>query len=418
MGNHQNQKNQQKVMTEKPNKKIKLLWVSDYNTPTGYGEVSENILHRLDPNKYDIQVLACNYNGIAPIHPSRFPVWGCHSPYATNELTTVFDEVKPDVLFTLNDGYVMPMYYNLLRKRLDKCKWVSYVVFDGAPLDHWPAVLKYIDAVLVPNQWQKDMLLQLGINTTVVSHGVDIDVFKPLSEDLVKQYKTNTLGKDNANRFIFGMIAKNFSRKRYSELIHAFKIFKYDMGLQFEREPMLVMLPSGKDPLQIDLQTVCMRVGLKQFDTAIIKAPDDRGLTREEMNYIYNSFDVNCLISLGEGYGLPVINAAACGKATAAINNTVMPYHAKDIPMYLAEPLAQPTFFEKNNNIICNLPDVVKLAEILKKAYLETMEKGIADANKKRALEAAKKYSWKDLVPKFDHVITMLAKVDKSAVIL
>lgn len=418
MANHQNQKNQQQAMVAKPNKKIKLLWISDYNTPTGYGEVSENILHRLDPNKYDIQVLACNYNGIAPIHPSRFPVWGCHSAYALNEIETVFNEVKPDILFTLNDGYVMPMYYKLLGKKLDKCKWISYVVFDGTPLDYWPAALKHIDAVLVPNQWQKDMLLQLGINTTVISHGVDTDVFKPLSSDVVRQYKENTLGKDNADKFIFGMVAKNFSRKRYSELIHAFKIFKYDMGLQFEIEPMLVMMPSGKDPLQVDLSTVCMRVGLKQFDTAIIKAPDDRGLTREEMNYIYNSFDVNCLISVGEGYGLPIINAAACGKATVAINNTVMPYHAKDMSMYLAEPLAQPTFFEKNNNIITYLPDVVKLAEALKKAYLETMEKGIADSNKKRSLEAAKKYNWNDLVPKFDNIMTMLSNVDKNAVIL
>jgi glycosyltransferase involved in cell wall biosynthesis len=392
--------------------------VSDYNTPTGYGEVSENILHRFDPDKYDIQVLACNYNGIAPIHPSRFPVWGCHSAYAVNEIQTVFDEVKPDILFTLNDGYVMPTYYNLLGKRLDKCKWVGYVVFDGTPLDHWPAVLKYIDAVLVPNQWEKDMLLQIGINTTVISHGVDCDVFKPIKEEERAAYKKKLLGIDNADRFVFGMVSKNFSRKRFSELIHAFKIFKYEMGLKFDKEPILVLYPSGKDPLQIDLPVVCSRVGLKKLDTAIIKPPDGRGLTRDEMNQIYNMFDVNCLVSVGEGYGLSIINSCACGKPTVAINNTVMPYHAKEIPMYLADPLKQPTFFDRNNNLVCYLPDVVKLAETLKKAYLETMDLSIANSNKTKALETAKKYHWDNLVPKFDHIMTMLAGIDKGAVIL
>ncbi|HNU60647.1 MAG TPA: hypothetical protein PKL04_00445 [Methanofastidiosum sp.] len=393
------------------------MWVSDYNTPTGYGEVSENILHRLDPDKYDIQVLACNYNGIMPIHPSRFPVWGCHSAYAVNEIATVFDEVKPDILFTLNDGYVMPMYYNLLGKRLDTCKWVSYVVFDGIPLDGWPPALKFIDAILVPNQWEKDMLGKIGVNSTVISHGVDTDIFKPLSDEEKTKYKKGLLGEQCADKFVFGMVAKNFTRKRFAELIHAFKVFKYNKNITFEKDPMLVLYATSTDPLCLDLSKVCAMLGLQTLDVAAIKPPAE-GLSKEEMNKLYNIFDVNCLISVGEGYGLPVINAAACGKATVAIDNTVMPYHANDFPMYLSGTIKQPTFFDRNNNIICFLPDVEMLAETLKKAYLETMDKGIATTNSKKAIESAKKYEWKTLVPKFDHVMTMLADVDKGAVIL
>lgn len=401
--------------------KIKLLWVSDYNVPTGYGEVSENILHRLDPEKYEIQVLACNYTGIKPVFPAKFPVWGSHSAYALNELLTVFDEFQPDILVTMNDGYVMPFYYQVLGKRLDKCKWVSYVVFDGAPIDMWPGALKFIDAVVVPTQWQKEILEKVGVRSAVISHGVDIDIFKPLTDKEKREYKISLLGEKMADRFVFGMVAKNFSRKRFSELIYAFKTFKYDMGIKFSQEPLLVLYATGKDAANLDLATVCNRVGLKTYDTAIIKPPDERGLSAEEMNKMYNLFDVNCLISVGEGFGLPIINAAACGKTSIVIDNTVMPYHAKIFPMMLCKPLAQPMFFERNNTAVCYLPDCKTLAAVLEVAYNEMLEPSLAERREerfKRALEASNKLQWKNIVPEFDKIFESLSKVNKGAIAL
>lgn len=404
----------------KTKNKIKILWVSDYNVPTGYGEVSENILHRLDPEKYEVHVLACNYTGIKPVFPARFPVWGSHSSYGLAELTKVFDEVKPDILFTLNDGYVMPYYYQTLGKRLDLCKWVGYVVFDGAPLDAWAHSLNYIDAVIVPTKWQKDLLAKIGINSMVISHGVDTDIFKPLSDKEKEEYKVSLLGEKMKDRFVFGMVAKNFPRKRFAELIYAFKLFKYDdPTAKLGPEPMLILYATGRDAANLDLSVVCGRVGLKPYDTAIIKPPDERGLTSEEMNKLYNLFDVNCLISVGEGYGLPIINSAACGKSSVVVDNTVMREHDENFSLYMCDELSQPTFFEKNNAILTYLPDCDSLKQALATAYHTTVSREVVTKNNfNKSINAAKERDWRNIVPRFDMVFDSLSKVNKEAVVL
>lgn len=406
---------------EMERRKIKVLWVGDYNCPTGFSEVNTNLLHRLknDP-EIDLHVLACNYHGQYPVFPSYFPVYGCYSDYAQNEIVDVFDKVKPDLLFTLNDGYVLPLYQRLLGGRLNNCWWIGYTVFDGTPIARWKDTLKHIDEVIFPTNWQKEQILKVmpELKCRTISHGVDINKFKPVEIDVIKKYKSETLGKDNNDAFVFGMVAKNFERKRYPELIQAFAIFKHKSGIKFDRNPMLVLYPTSSKG-QFNLINMVNVSGCKDGDVAIVSPPDSQGLTDDEMNLLYNSFDVNCLISIGEGFGLPTINAAACGKLTIAMDNSVQSELSKYFPMCLVSTDGQsPTWFGLDMEQIRYIPDCNKLAKTMCDVYYKFQDINIVDSIKSQAIKGAKHFEWNNIAEEFRLLIKSYAGRCKKVMVI
>lgn len=406
------------MQAQKKNKK-KILFVGEYNYPSGFGEVSKNLLHRLDLEKYDITVLALNYNGHEPVFPALFPVYGTHSPYGINEIAKVFDQVKPDILWTLNDGYVMPNYVQTLgRERLNSCHWCSYIVFDGLPINmKWAEMTKHMDTVIFPTPWQRDEMKKVLPNDyKIIWHGTS-DKYFPLPEEEVRQYKKEMFGEEHQDDFIFGMVARNFQRKRFPELIQAFGKFKNSMGIKFEKNPMLVLYTSDDARGEIRLNNVSVLGGCKAGDVAVVIPPTAKGMSDEDMNKLYNCFDVNCLISIGEGYGLPTNNAASCGKLTMAMDNSVQPTLAKIFPMVIVPNAMQPTFFPHDMEQNRYLPNIDVLAKHLELAYIKMQDKAFADKVKTQALETAKELSWDNIVKEWEELFDSINGNKKMTVI-
>ncbi len=353
-------------------KKIKVLWVGDYNCPTGFAEVSKNILHLMaDDDRFDISVLAVNCLTEDVHYPVWFPIYYAKSKYGMDEIAETFDKVQPDILITLNDGYVMPMYHRLLGVRLNKCSWIGYITFDGLPIARWKETLKHMDVVAVPTEWQRQELNKVmpALDVKVLPYGVNTKYYHKLPKQEVDDYKLAMLGEEHKNDFIFGMVGKNFERKRYPELIQAFAIFKYKSKLQFPRNPLLVLFPTHSKG-QFNLDNVAKVAGTKPGDVAIINSDSPFGLTDTQMNKIYNMFDINCLISIGEGFGLPTVNAAACGKPTIAMDNSVQGELSTKIPMALVSTDEQsPVWFGMDMEQVRYVPDCKVLAHALRDMY-------------------------------------------------
>lgn len=355
-------------MTGKP----KVLWVGDYNVATGFGEITENILHNLTPNKYEIHVLACNYNGIRPIYPAEFPVWGCRSSYALDEIAMVFDKVQPDILITMQDGFVLPMYHQKLGKRVDKCYWIAYPFVDGPEMEKWGRTLNYVNKIVVPTGYQQDLIKNYeptkNLETEIVPPGVDGKIYYPFYEQLVTMYKKSMFGEKNENAYVFGMVAKNFQRKRYPELIQAFSFFLRKHEDIMDRPAILVVYPTGQENACYSLANVAKNCGLNDENFFIVR-PEAGILADSEMNELYNCFDCNCVISIGEGYGMPLNYAAMLGKPSIVVNNSVMPYLAKFLKLYVTDPLKQITYFEHDFEQERHLPDIEKLTDAMYMTY-------------------------------------------------
>jgi D-inositol-3-phosphate glycosyltransferase len=142
-----------------------------------------------------------------------------------------------------------------------------------------------------------------------VPHGVATAVFEPLPRDEARR----ELG-ISPNAFVVGVVAVNKgvpSRKSLAEMIEAFAVFaeRHDEAvLYLHTEPTGMFqgthLPSLLDDLGLDESQVAIvdqyRYSYEPF------AP-------EEMAGIYAGLDVLLNTSMGEGFGLTVLEAQACG---------------------------------------------------------------------------------------------------------
>jgi glycosyltransferase involved in cell wall biosynthesis len=382
--------------------KRKILVVGDYNVPTGYGYVNESIFDRIYEN-FDISVLACNYDGFKPVFPARFPVWACRSTYNLADFVPMIKNIKPDIIYTLNDGYVMPMYVEKLPEIFQAEKrpvWVQHVVFDGAPLGPWADSLNHADCLVFPTPWQQREVAKIypHLKSNVIWHGVDKLYFPMKPED---KAKVKVGYYQDPNVFVFGMVGKNFQRKRFPELVESFAKFKKMLPEEEGKKVVLAVYTTEAHltPDSFDILTMATHFGLNKTNRDVVFIrPTNRAFTHAEMNQLYNSFDVNCLFSYGEGYGLPINHACAVGIPSLVTDNSVMRDLQADMKcIHLVPPINQRTYWNNDLAHIRYLPDTNKGAEKMLELYSKLKPGAppeFRDTQKMFALDFAKRRDW------------------------
>lgn len=166
--------------------------------------------------------------------------------------------------------------------------------------------LEKFDHLIVPSQWGKTCLENYGIpgrKISVVPEGVDPEVYYP------EWYKEPKLIK----RFL--MVGKFETRKGYREAFQAFNIaWQTNKNIELHVKADWIT-PNGPRPHPgfTDL--------LNEFSHLPIT--DYNGLgTQKVMRELYQSADYFLFPSFGEGWGLPLIEAIACGAFAIACNTS------------------------------------------------------------------------------------------------
>lgn len=143
-----------------------------------------------------------------------------------------------------------------------------------------------------------------------VPHGIDCKVYKPLDRAEVRK----ALGVEE-DIFIVGMVAANKgnpSRKCFSEAIQAFaRLYeKHDNAVLYLHTETSGLISQGPPVLEIagacGLPPEAVQT-TDQYRYLFVPAP------AEEMAAIYSAFDVLLAPSMGEGFGIPLMEAQACG---------------------------------------------------------------------------------------------------------
>jgi SAM-dependent methyltransferase len=166
-----------------------------------------------------------------------------------------------------------------------------------------------------------DEMKNAGIDVqNVIYHTVDTEVFQPMD----KLEQRAALGIQEDIDFLIGMVMANKGdRKQYPIQLEAIRLF-------MEKNPDLnVRVYIHTEPTNAmggwDMRAVVDQLGLKgkvystnQYDTSVVAMPQDF------MARLYNSFDVLMNCSSGEGFGIPIIEAQACGVPVIAHDVTAM----------------------------------------------------------------------------------------------
>jgi glycosyltransferase involved in cell wall biosynthesis len=296
--------------------KKKLLWCGDIVAMTGFARVTENVLARLRDD-YEIVVLGHNWWGdptplqqFYKMYPSsnRFQ----QAPFGEQRIREVVEREKPDVIFTINDMWIINEQYKQIADlhKEKKFKFVGYAPMDsygwtGSLADtanDWDAVISY-------TEFGAYEFIAGGITkpVAVIPHGVTRGQFYPM--DKAEARKKLNLSEDI---FIVFNGNRNQFRKRIDITIEGFAKFAKD------KPDTQLYLHMGLKDQGWDLMPVFARAmkreGLDPNGRIILTAQTEGppNVEVEMLNNIYNAVDIGVNTCKGEGWGLVNFEHAAC----------------------------------------------------------------------------------------------------------
>ena len=306
--------------------KPKLLWCGDIVAMTGFARVTENVLSRLQ-EQYEIVVLSHNWWGDPTPLQSKYKMYPSSNrfqtaPFGEDRIREVVEKEKPDIVFTINDMWIINEQYKRIKDLHDQklFKFVGY-----APMDSygWTGCLDETandwDGVISYTEFGAHEFIRGGIRKpiTIIPHGITANQFYPM--DKAEARKRLNL-KDDI--FIVFNGNRNQFRKRIDITVEGFAKFAKDkpdtqlylhMGLKDQ----------GWDVMPLFARAM-QREGIDPNGRIILTA-QTQGPPNVEvdfLNAIYNAVDIGVNTCKGEGWGLVSHEHAACRVAQVVPNHT------------------------------------------------------------------------------------------------
>lgn len=233
---------------------------------------------------------------------------------------------KPDVVFTIGDYWDF-YYMQTLKIKTDYAfKWIAYLTIELDEIDERMAsIFRYVDTLATPTTYGRAALEAATHKpVAVIPYGVD-PKFKKFSDDERRSLREE---RDCSDKIRFITVAQNTWRKNLPALIQAVKLICHrdpQKRMQFYIHTNIDGLDNQEASLY-DLRTIITKLGVEDWfifpedGASLFKAPSDDFLVNE-----YNASDYFVTPSTCEGYGLPLLEAMACGLPVIANGASVMP---------------------------------------------------------------------------------------------
>ena len=284
---------------------MKIVWHSNAGWNfSGYGVETALFVPRIASLGHEIVCAAPYTFSGTPLEWKGFTVLPCARDVAGNDTITANHEYfKADWTITLAD----PFGLEKAAETLSQINVAHWFPVDCSPLGRGDVkVLREGMGVPVAmSRFGERVLADEGCDPLYVPHGVDTEVFRPGDPHAYRDSLHGVTGET----FVIGLCAMNrdVSRKSFQEQFLAFATFH-------RRHPDSFLAVHGSPGGGLNLNAMAARLGI----STAVGFPDsysyDMGLiTPEMMAAWYNGLDVLSLCSYGEGFGLPLIEAMACG---------------------------------------------------------------------------------------------------------
>ena len=287
---------------------MNITWLS--NSPwaaSGYGNQTRLFVPRIKELGHEISIISnwgleggqLNWNGIT-VFPKGIGAW-------SNDIAAAHTTfAKGDVLISLFDAW--PLMPDQLQQH--GVRWVPWFPIDMEPIP--PPVARNVGKAydrIVFSHFGERMCDEVGLAYHYVPHGVDTSVFKPGNQ--IESRKVLGWPED---RFIIGMVAANKgtpSRKALPEHLMAFAQF-----LKQHPDALLYLHTTAGQNGEyggVNLPELAAKLDITKSVFYVDQYMNHMGFPDNYMVHVYNALDVHALASMGEGFGIPTVEAQACG---------------------------------------------------------------------------------------------------------
>lgn len=307
----------------------RIIWHSGAPwCPTGYGQQTALFTPRIRAAGHDVAISATwGLTGAAQElgdDLAGMKIYPSDQRHGNVLLPEYAKRHNADLVIALMDAW--PLNPEIMRS-LPLAVW--------CPVDHAPTPPKVADFFrksgarpIAMSRFGEQMLKADGLDPLYVPHGVDTSVYTPEHRDRVR----DLAGKTDA--FVVGMVANNsggmppaggVSRKAFPQALMAFsEIYHRHNDARLYLHTEMTGRPGIEHGLNIGrlLDRYEIPVDAVMFTN---QAEMEIGIGKAEMAGLYASFDVLLNPSYGEGFGIPIIEAQACGTPVIVTDWTAMP---------------------------------------------------------------------------------------------
>lgn len=302
---------------------MKILLVSNSPwSPTGYGQQGASLARRLRDAGHEV-IYYCNYG----LEGGTVQWEGitCLPSNGQSYVDPIFKGhlrmVMPDLLITLQDLWPWEKldFINYIQKL--GIRWAAWFPIDALPISQANKnVLSQVTYLLPIANFVEPEIARLApdVRMTVIPHGIE------------KAYGYTAAGRQEFRRhlqvpddaFLFGSVGRNAyypGRKGFDRLMRAFA--EADLPNSY----LYIHALTNSEYGSIPLPQIAEFYGI----TDRVRFADDyngvMGYSQNGMNALYSAMDCYVQPTLGEGFGIPVLEAQACGAVVIATDCTSMP---------------------------------------------------------------------------------------------
>jgi glycosyltransferase involved in cell wall biosynthesis len=343
----------------------KILLCTEFSGfSTGYGVYGRELLSRLSKH-YEVAELGCY---ITPDDPrmSNYP-WRVYpnkpsenSPDYNNYLASssfeygeytfnnVLLDFKPDYVIDFRDPWAFE--YQSRSPFRNFYNWLICPTVDARPQNaDWMELYGNADGVLTYSEFGKKTILAQSSNINVlgVASPAASENYKPFTIEEKNQLRAfNNIPQDI---YILGTVMRNQPRKLFPELFKLFKRYVKESG---RRDVYLYCHTAFPDVgwnipellMESELSSrviftykckTCQNISVEHFSDTVKYcnkcgnfskniAGVNNSLTEQELNFVYNLFDVYIQYATNEGFGIPIVEAAKAGVPVMNVNYSSM----------------------------------------------------------------------------------------------
>jgi glycosyltransferase involved in cell wall biosynthesis len=216
---------------------------------------------------------------------------------------------KPDILWFMTDPRFFEWLWDIENEIRPHIPMVYYHVWDNYPYPTFNKV-KYesTDVIATISKVTDDIVATVAptVERHYIPHAVDMNIFRPLSEEVIADFRRQQFGEDSEDLFVCFWNNRNARRKMSGSLMWWFNEWAEKIGPEKVK---LIMHTDPKDPNGQDLEAIIEELNANDGRFALSTGKVDPG----NLGAMYNIADVTINISDAEGFGLATLESLSCG---------------------------------------------------------------------------------------------------------